>query len=117
MEIDKEVLKGHIDSIIISLINEESMYGYALAKKVRDISDNKFELKEGTLYLSLKRLDKNKLIESYWDNDQIGGVKRKYYKITNNGRMHLNNKIKEWKFMKNIIDKFLGSGGGNNYDE
>lgn len=39
--------------------------------------------------------NKSNYIESYWDNDQGGGVKRKYYKITDNGKIHLNNKIKE----------------------
>jgi len=111
LEIDKEFLKGNIDTIIISLIDKHPMYGYALAKKVRSISDNEFELKEGTLYLALKRLDKNNLIDSYWDDNQTGGVRRKYYKITNKGKIHLDNKIKEWKFMKNIIDRFLECGG------
>ncbi|MDF2558374.1 MAG: PadR family transcriptional regulator, partial [Bacillales bacterium] len=55
MEVNKEVLKGHIDTLILSLIHSRDMYGYELAKYVREKSENQFELKEGTLYLSLKR--------------------------------------------------------------
>ncbi|MGE6684486.1 PadR family transcriptional regulator, partial [Paenisporosarcina sp. NPDC076907] len=55
MEVNKEVLKGHIDTIILSLLLKREMYGYEIAKYVREKSDSQFELKEGTLYLSLKR--------------------------------------------------------------
>lgn len=73
MEINKEVLKGHIDTLILSLLDLRDMYGYELAKLVREKSSNQFELKEGTLYLSLKRLEKNKWIQSYWGNEQGPG--------------------------------------------
>lgn len=58
IEIKKEVLKGHIDTLLLSLLKNRIMYGYELAKMVREISNNQFELKEATLYLSLKRLKK-----------------------------------------------------------
>ena len=63
LEVNKEVLKGHIDTLILSLLHNRDMYGYELAKLVRQKSDDQFELKEGTLYLSLKRLEKNKWME------------------------------------------------------
>lgn len=66
MEINKEILKGHIDTLILSLLHRRDMYGYELAKIVREKSDDQFELKEGTLYLSLKRLEKNEWVSSYW---------------------------------------------------
>lgn len=107
MEISKEVLKGHIDTLILSLLHTRDMYGYELAKLVRDYSDNQFELKEGTLYLSLKRLEKTEWIVSYWGDEQGPGGRRKYYKITALGRTGFSNKEKEWKFVKKIMDSFL----------
>lgn len=107
MEVNKEVLKGHIDTLILSLLNNKDMYGYELAKLVRDKSQNQFELKEGTLYLSLKRLEKNKWIESYWGDEQGPGGRRKYYKLTPLGEEGFQNKWKEWNFVKKIIDSFL----------
>ena len=70
MEVNKEVLKGHIDSLLLSLLHKRDMYGYEIAKTVRARSDEQFEIKEGTLYLSLKRLEKNKYISSYWGDEQ-----------------------------------------------
>lgn len=107
MEVNKEVLKGHIDTIILSLLHTRDMYGYELAKIVREKSKEQFELKEGTLYLSLKRLEKIKWIESYWGDEQGPGGRRKYYKITSTGKDGFEEKRLEWQFVKNIIDSFL----------
>ncbi|MBT2655806.1 PadR family transcriptional regulator [Bacillus sp. ISL-18] len=110
MEVNKEVLKGHIDTLILSLLNNRDMYGYELAKYVREKSEQQFELKEGTLYLSLKRLEKNKWIESYWGDEQGPGGRRKYYKLTPLGEEGFEEKRSEWQFVKNIIDSFLEGG-------
>ncbi|MGG2107351.1 PadR family transcriptional regulator [Lysinibacillus pakistanensis] len=110
MEVNKEVLKGHIDTIILSLLHSKDMYGYELAKMVREKSDKQFELKEGTLYLSLKRLEKNKWIESYWGDEQGPGGRRKYYKLTSLGIVCFEEKCLEWDFVKTIIDTFLEGG-------
>lgn len=108
MEVDKEVLKGCIDTILISMLSTMPMYGYELAKKVREISQETFELKEGTLYLSLKRLEKNNYVESYWDDGASGGGRRKYYKTTIIGKKYLRKKKEEWIFLNSIMNKFLG---------
>jgi PadR family transcriptional regulator PadR len=110
LEVNKEVLKGHIDTLILSLLNNKDMYGYELAKYVREKSNNQFELKEGTLYLSLKRLEKNKWISSYWGDEQGPGGRRKYYKLTSLGKEGFEEKRLEWQFLKNIIDSFLEGG-------
>lgn len=110
LEINKEALKGHIDTIILSLLHRRDMYGYELAKMVREKSEEQFELKEGTLYLSLKRLEKNKWISSYWGDEQGPGGRRKYYKLTPLGKEGLEEKRKEWKFIKKIIDTFIEGG-------
>ncbi|KEZ51440.1 MULTISPECIES: PadR family transcriptional regulator [Metabacillus] len=114
MEINKEVLKGHIDTILLSLLKNRDMYGYELAKMVREKSDNQFELKEATLYLSLKRLEKNKWISSYWGEEQGPGGRRKYYKLTQLGLDGFEDKRKEWDFVKKMMDSFLG--GQDSYE-
>jgi DNA-binding PadR family transcriptional regulator len=110
LEINKEVLKGHIDTLILSLLHSRDMYGYDLAKTVREKSENQFELKEGTLYLSLKRLEQNKWVNSYWGDEQGPGGRRKYYKLTSLGEDELNRKRAEWQFVKQIMDSFLERG-------
>ncbi|KEI04407.1 PadR family transcriptional regulator [Clostridium botulinum] len=106
MEIDKEMIKGYIESIILSILLKEDLYGYEISKRIRDISKNKFQIKEGTMYVVLKRLEKNELISPYWDDTESGGGRRRYYKITSEGIDYLKNKKEQWLFFKNIIDTF-----------
>lgn len=108
MEISKEALKGYIDTIILSIIKKQDCYGYEIAKTVRDYSEGAFELKEGTLYLALKRLETNSYIQSYWDDGASNGGRRKYYKMTEEGFEFLGYKKEEWTFMKAMMDYFLG---------
>lgn len=107
MDIDKEILKGYIDTIILSLLCEKPLYGFEMAKKVREKSLREFELKEGTMYLALKRLEINGLVDSYWSDEASEGGRRKYYRILPSGRERLIGKKAEWRFVKRIIDIFL----------
>lgn len=108
MELNKETLKGHIDTLILSILKEKECYGYEIAKKVKSKSNGSFELKEGTMYLALKRLESKLLIESYWGEEQGAGGRRKYYKLTKEGIDTLTIKKKEWSILKNIMNSFLG---------
>ncbi|WP_434510331.1 PadR family transcriptional regulator [Desulfitobacterium sp. AusDCA] len=107
MEINKEMLKGYLESIILSLLTEEDLYGYDIAKKIRSLSQETFEIKEGTMYVILKRLENNGLVESYWDDSLSGGGRRRYHHITEEGTKYLENSRKEWQFFKRIVDSFL----------
>lgn len=100
------MLKGYIESIILSILSNEDLYGYEISKRIRYISKNTFEIKEGTLYVVLKRLENSKLISPFWGNTDSGGGRRRYYKITVNGINYLENKKSEWIFFRNIIDTF-----------
>lgn len=106
MELSKEILKGHIDTLILAVLREEDGYGYQIAKDVKIKSEHSFDLKEGTMYLSFKRLETKGYIESYWGDENIGG-RRKYYKITDEGLQALKEKTMEWMLLKNVMDSFL----------
>lgn len=113
MSINKEMLKGHIDTMLLALIGKSDRYGYELAKAVREANQDDFELKEGTLYLALKRLEKTGSLTSYWGEDQGTGGRRKYYSITENGKTELEKKQREWNVMKHMMDHLLGEGKKN----
>jgi len=106
LEIEKEMLKGYIDIIILSMLYDNDLYGYELGKRVKEQTDSSFELKEGTLYLAFKRLEQSGLIESYWGEESVGG-RRKYYRLLPEGRGHLAKRKQEWEHLKKIMDLFL----------
>ncbi|MGE7875818.1 PadR family transcriptional regulator [Peribacillus muralis] len=107
MEIDKELLKGYVEIIILSLLDTQSMYGYMLSKEIKQLSGGTFDMKESTLYLALKRLEKKELVSSFWSDHSKGG-RRKFYEISEQGVINYQNKKKEWEHFKKLIDLFLG---------
>ena len=106
MKIGKEMLKGYVDIIILSSLYCEDLYGYELARRVKLRTDGNFELKEGTLYLALKRLEQAGLIEAYWGAENSGG-RRKYYRLLPDGWRDLSKRKREWVLLKDIIDLFM----------
>lgn len=92
--------------LVLNLLKNENMYGYEMIKKLKEKSENVFELKEGTLYPILHALEESGLISSYWD--ETTAKKRKYYTITEKGEKQLKDKKEEWKIFSNGVNNVLG---------
>lgn len=88
------------------LILEKDQYGYEISKEISARTNNRFHIKEATLYAVFQRLHRKELIESYY-GDITHGSKRKYYRITPLGRAYLKEIAKEWYETKEIIDLFM----------
>lgn len=106
MKINKELLKGSTTVLILSILNRKDMYGYEMIKEIDLLSKGIFSFKEGTLYPILHNLENANYIESYWD-DSSSGRKRKYYKITNDGKKLLLEKKSEWKLFSETVNNVL----------
>ena len=92
--------------LVLNLLKNSNMYGYEMIKKLKEKSENVFELKEGTLYPILHGLEEKVFITSYWD--ETGAKRRKYYAITEKGKKQLKDKEEEWKIFSNGINKVIG---------
>lgn len=99
---DKEIMKGSIDILLLSIVNSKDMYGYEMVKTLKHNSGELYNMGEGTLYPALKRLENKKWLESYWDNPEVGS-RRKYYRITDTGKKELARKLQEWKKVNDLI--------------
>ncbi len=91
----RELLKGNIDSLLLSLIGTKPMYGYQILKELDEKSLGYFRFKEGTLYPALHRLEKSGLIGGTWDT-LASGRQRRYYHITERGNKLLSEKKSQW---------------------
>jgi PadR family transcriptional regulator PadR len=105
-KISADLLRGHTDTMILGLLLDSDKYGYEITKLVFEHSGEQYELKEATMYSSLKRLESDKYITSYW-GDETQGARRKYYHITENGRVLYKNNRQNWDNAKQILDKLL----------
>ncbi len=105
--ISSDVIRGYNDTIILCLLLEGDSYGYEISKRITEISEGKYVIKETTLYSAFTRLENNGYIESYSGGDVSGGKKRTYYKITQAGKEYYSEKCEEWKLTKEVINKFI----------
>lgn len=101
---DREILKGSLEIILLSLLKNKDMYGYEISKEIENITENVLILGEGTLYPALKRLKEKNLIQDYFIETNSSKKKRKYYKITEAGLIELNLKLKDFYLISNLIE-------------
>lgn len=104
--ISSDVIRGYNDTIILYLLKQEPSYGYEISKQIRQISEEKYVIKETTLYSAFTRMEKNGYIESFFGNE-TGGKRRTYYRITEEGLKYYQEKCEEWAVTKEVIDKFV----------
>ncbi|MCI7766668.1 MAG: PadR family transcriptional regulator [Oscillospiraceae bacterium] len=106
MSIASDLIRGHTDTIILSLLSVGDSYGYKINKDIMELTGNRFEFKEATLYSAFRRLEQSGLIASYW-GDENTGARRKYYTITDAGRRQYSDSLAEWDKTRAIVDKLL----------
>lgn len=104
---DFSFLKGNIETIILNALYSGPKYGYEIAKEIKEKTENKYEIKQPTLYGYLKRLQENDLITSYWGGGDSNGGRRRYYKLTDKGKEICIQYMSEWNFQRNIIDNLV----------
>lgn len=105
-KVPSDLLRGHTDTIVLSILQKGDSYGYEIRKTILEKTNEQFELKEATLYSSYKRLEQDGYIESYWGDETQGG-RRKYYKITAAGQELLRQNIADWEKSKTILNQLL----------
>lgn len=110
-----ELKKGTVQLGILALLAGGRRYGFEIIEQLRGSSGGYLDLKEGTLYPALHRLEKQGLLTAEWVIEEGGAPPRKYYSITAQGRKSLEDARREWKAMVEGLTGVLedgGSGGG-----
>jgi PadR family transcriptional regulator, regulatory protein PadR len=96
MEIGKDLVAASSTPFILSILEEGESYGYAIVKRVGELSDGSLRWTEGMLYPLLHRLERQGFIEGSWGKAE-SGRKRKYYRITKSGQAHLADQRRQWQ--------------------
>jgi PadR family transcriptional regulator, regulatory protein PadR len=102
-----EMLKGHLDAIILSALEAGDTHGYAIIDAIKRQSAGTFDLAEGTVYPALHRLEQAGLLESRWVTP-TSGRRRRVYSLTSSGRASLNSRRASWQDFSTAISSFLG---------
>lgn len=106
--ISADLIRGHINTIILRTLYERDKYGYEIIEEIETKSHGQYTLKQPTLYSALKRLESQGYINAYWKNDEVSqGGRRKYYTLTDSGREITERNQAEWEYSRTVIDNLI----------
>ena len=118
MSINKDLVAASSTPLVLAILAEGDSYGYAILKRVRELSGGELEWTDGMLYPVLHRLERSGLIESRWESAE-SGRRRKYYRVTGPGRNQLDDERRQWRTVDQALEKIWtvmaqsASGGGS----
>jgi DNA-binding PadR family transcriptional regulator len=104
MHITKDLVAASATPLVLGILAEGESYGYAILKEVTDRSGGQLEWTDGLLYPLLHRLERLGHVESTWQTPP-GGRRRKYYRITDQGRAELAEQGRQWAA---VVDALRG---------
>src|SRR5216117_3364380 len=100
-----EMLKGHLDVLVLGVLRDEPAHGYAVIDELRRRSGGEFDLAEGTVYPVLHRLEAEGLLASAWT--VAAGRRRRVYRLTRRGRAALGERERDWRRFANAVEAVL----------
>lgn len=103
-----EAIRGHLDALLLAVVAEGPVHGYAALERLRVRSGGRFDLPEGTVYPALHRLEADGLLASRWT--VVGGRRRRLYELTRRGRSELGERAREWRGFAGAVERVLGLG-------
>jgi PadR family transcriptional regulator PadR len=104
MPVAKDLVAASATPLILSILAEGDSYGYAIIKRVRELSDGQMRWTDGMLYPVLHRLEKQDLIESYGDTAETGR-ERKYYRLKKSGTRALAEHKSQWLLVHHTLQQ------------
>jgi PadR family transcriptional regulator, regulatory protein PadR len=111
MSAPTELVKGNAAVLILSCLAKEPMHGYRIVKELDSMSESYFQMREGTLYPHLHRLEEDGLIEGYWEKTS-GTRERRLYRITDKGTAELARLRSAWRTFQANLNRVIDQGAG-----
>jgi PadR family transcriptional regulator len=102
--------QGTLDMLILQVAALEPLHGYAIARRMRQISQGTVQVPQGSLYPALHRLENRKLLAAEWKQSETGRD-AKYYRVTAKGRAHLKSEAENWERLSVAVRLILRSSG------
>src|SRR5262245_44915880 len=103
---DAELLQGTLDMLILKVTALRPIHGYAIVQRIQQISNDALQIRQGSLYPALYRLETRGWLKSEWKTTE-GGREAKYYSLTKDGRRQLESETAGWKRLCQAISMVL----------
>lgn len=101
-----DLLRGTLDMLVLKTLALEEMHGWGICERIRKISQDVFDVNQGSLYPALQRLTRRGLITSEW-RTTANNRRARYYALTVAGRAHLGEEIESWSRTSSAVNRML----------
>jgi len=101
-----DLLQGTLDLLILKTLSREPLHGWAIAKRIQQVSGEVLQISQGSLYPALHRLEQQGWIEAEW-KDSKHGREAKFYALTREGRQQLERELTSWKRLSSAVGMLL----------
>ena len=108
MDKQLDVLQGTLDMLILKAVSLGPLHGYGVLLRIQQISKDRLEIQQGSLYPALYRLEHQGWITSEWGESE-NKRKAKYYRLTGAGKRRLQTEAEKWNRMAEVIVGILGT--------
>ena len=108
MEIQKDLVAASATPLVLAILSEGQSYGYAIIKRVAELSGGELQWTDGMLYPLLHRLERNGWVQAVWGKSETGR-KRKYYLLTREGAEQLARQRREWHTVDLALRRVTGT--------
>jgi DNA-binding PadR family transcriptional regulator len=102
MNIGKDLVAASATPLVLAILSEGESYGYAIIKRVDELSGGELRWTDGMLYPVLHRLERNGYVKSFWGMSE-SGRRRKYYRLTGRGEAELASQQRQWKVVNDAL--------------
>src|SRR5436190_22473036 len=101
--------QGTLDMLILKVVAAGPIHGYAIAQRIQQISRDVLQVRQGSLYPALHRLEDRKLLQAEWKPSETGRD-AKFYKLTRKGRTELEAEARTWNHLRDAIELIMRPG-------
>ena len=106
-----DFVQGTLDLLILKTVSLEPRHGWAIAKRIQQISGDILQVQQGSLYPALYRLESAKEVEAVWEEEPHGrrGARRRIYRLTAKGKRSLSQGRTQWQQFVQVLNGILGA--------
>ena len=98
-----DLVQGTLDLLILKTVSLEPKHGWAIAKRIQQVSREELQVQQGSLYPALHRLEQQGWIQAQWKDTETGR-KAKFYSLTRDGRAQMEKELESWRRLSKAIN-------------
>jgi DNA-binding PadR family transcriptional regulator len=106
MNVGKDLVAASATPLVLAILSEGQSYGYAIIKRVAELSGGELQWTDGMLYPVLHRLERNGYVKAVWGQSE-SGRRRKYYRLTKSGEDELASQRQQWRLVDSTMRRTL----------